>query len=276
MQVTCSCGKVLNVPDTLAGKTARCPACKKILQMPGEAPAAPVPSRIMVTCSCGKKLAAPVSAAGKKVLCPKCNQELAVPAPAKLPSAPVIKPMPAPASYGAAPAEPRRPAPAPAEALMFDVEPPPPAPVKPREMPEDSPGGETEKAEYGLGKPKCPNCKAELAHGSQFCVECGTSLATGSKVNSAASPAAKKKGGEVDGKLVKKILVGLLLAAALAVGGYSAYKYLYEPWALTHGRGPSPAVQAPSPDATAEKILKIQREEHGHGSAAPSAGSPAK
>jgi hypothetical protein len=250
MQVTCGCGKVLNVPETLAGKTARCPACKKVLQMPGAAPAAPVPSRIMVTCSCGKKLAAPVSAAGKKVLCPKCNQEMTVPAPAKLtPSAPVIKPMPPPASYAAAPAEPRKPAPAPTEDLMFDVEPPPPAALKPRDMPEDSPGGVAEKAEYGLGKPKCPNCKADLAHGAQFCVECGTSLATGNKVNSAAKPAAKKKGVQVDGELVKKILVGLLLAAAVAIGGYSAYKHLYVPWSLTHSSAPppapAPAVQPP-------------------------------
>ncbi len=81
MQVTCSCGKVLNVPATLAGKSARCPGCPKILQMPGGAPAAPAAARIVVECSCGKKLAAPVSAAGKKVRCPTCNKELAVPAP---------------------------------------------------------------------------------------------------------------------------------------------------------------------------------------------------
>ena len=30
MQVTCSCGKVLNVPDTMAGKNARCPGCQRL------------------------------------------------------------------------------------------------------------------------------------------------------------------------------------------------------------------------------------------------------
>jgi hypothetical protein len=175
--------------------------------------------------------------------------------------------MPPPASYAAPAPPPRKNIPNPSEELVFDIEPPAQEPPASSPIPEDSPGGEDEKAEYGLGKPRCPNCKAELAHGSQFCVECGTSLATGTKVTAAATASpAKKKGVEVDGEMAKKILVGLLLAAALAIGGYSAYKYLYEPWRLTH----------PSASAPAEKVLRMQKEERSHGSPAAPAENPAK
>ena len=222
MQVTCSCGKVLNVPENLAGKSGRCPACKKIFQMPGAPPAVPLPSRITVTCSCGKKLAAPATAAGKKVLCPKCSKELTVPGGAAKPSsvaaggskrsAPVITPMPPPASYASsAPTAPRRPAPAPREDLTFDVEAAPPEPPKPALLPADSAGGHAEREEYGLSKPKCPNCKADMPRGAQFCVECGTALATGAKIHGAAAPTAKtKKLIQIDPEDRKKLIYGVI------------------------------------------------------------------
>jgi len=230
MQVACSCGKILNVPETLVGKTARCPACQKTLQMPGAAPAATSASRIVLTCSCGKKLAAPAAAAGKKVRCPKCNKELAVPAPAKPPSAPVITPMPPQASYAAAPAAPRKPALFPAADLTFAVEPPPPEPPRLKPLPMDSPGGEEEKAEYGLGAAKCPNCKANLAQGSQFCVECGTALATGTKHKGAVAPEGKTKKLKIqlDADNVKKIICGAILAALIA-----ASWWLFTPKGMT-------------------------------------------
>ncbi len=34
ISVTCPCGKKLNAPDTLAGKKAKCPACKQMLTVP--------------------------------------------------------------------------------------------------------------------------------------------------------------------------------------------------------------------------------------------------
>jgi hypothetical protein len=263
MQITCSCGKILNVPQTLVGKAARCPACKKILQMPGAVPAAPAArpaSRIAVVCSCGKKLAAPVAAAGKKVRCPKCNKELTVPAPAKPRGAPVITSMPPPASYAAAPAEPRKPVPFPAEDLTFDVEPPPPEPPQPKPLPEDSPGGEEEKSEYGLGTPKCPNCKANLAQGSQFCIECGTAFATGAKMKSAAALGTTKKGVQVDGETVKKILVGVVVVAGIAFGGWQVYKFLCAPHAARQAAS-QPAAQpearkAPTAAPTATPPLR--------------------
>jgi hypothetical protein len=94
-------------------------------------------------------------------------------------------------------------------------------------LPEDSPGGEEEKAEYGLGSAKCPNCKANLAQGSQFCVECGTALATGAKMKSAAALGTTKKGVQVDGEMVKKIVAGVVVAAAIAFGGWRVYKTFY-------------------------------------------------
>jgi RsiW-degrading membrane proteinase PrsW (M82 family) len=39
--VTCACGKTLRVPDALAGKRGRCPACKTLLTIPDPAAAAP-------------------------------------------------------------------------------------------------------------------------------------------------------------------------------------------------------------------------------------------
>lgn len=37
MQVKCQCGKVLTVPDSFAGKKARCPTCRNVFQVPGKA-----------------------------------------------------------------------------------------------------------------------------------------------------------------------------------------------------------------------------------------------
>jgi hypothetical protein len=214
-----------------------------------------------MTCSCGKKLAAPVASAGKKVLCPNCNNELTVPAPAKPQSsapagslgrgAPAMTPMSRPASYSAAPAAPTRPIPPPTEDLTFDVEPPLPAPPKPKlaavETPAVEPGGD----EYGLTAPKCPNCKAELARGAQFCVECGTALATGTKREGVTLPEKKKKGIELDGEMVKKIVIGVVAAAALAFGGWQLYKVFYGVRGATV-TSPRPAVQ---PAAAAQRPL---------------------
>ena len=82
MQVKCSCGKLLEIPDILAGKKARCPACKNVLSIPaGQAAQTGGSQMVMMECSCGKRLRAPVTAAGNTVRCPACNTELTVPAP---------------------------------------------------------------------------------------------------------------------------------------------------------------------------------------------------
>jgi len=228
MQVTCSCGKVLNVPDKLAGKSARCPACKKILQMPAAPSGAPLPTRIMVTCSCGKKLAAPPSAAGKKVLCPKCSKELTVPGAVKAPSGPAFAPMSPAASFAAAPAAPRKPGPASTSNLSFEVEAPAETP-KPEPAPVEPDDGDAEKSEYGLGNRKCPNCKADLPHSAQFCVECGTALATGTKIRSAATATMKKKGIHLEPDQIKKIIYGAILLVLVGL----VYWWLYAPHGMT-------------------------------------------
>ena len=45
LDIECSCGKRLRVPDTLRGKQGRCPACGKVLTVPDE----PVPTLQPVT-----------------------------------------------------------------------------------------------------------------------------------------------------------------------------------------------------------------------------------
>lgn len=41
--LSCSCGKALRVPDSAAGKKAKCPACAAVLEVPAPAPAPPEP-----------------------------------------------------------------------------------------------------------------------------------------------------------------------------------------------------------------------------------------
>ena len=41
IRIACSCGKRLNAPDNLAGKTGKCPACGGRIAIPGPGPAAP-------------------------------------------------------------------------------------------------------------------------------------------------------------------------------------------------------------------------------------------
>ena len=40
IKVTCECGKVTNVPDAYAGRTGKCPACKRPVKVPLLQPAA--------------------------------------------------------------------------------------------------------------------------------------------------------------------------------------------------------------------------------------------
>lgn len=45
IQVTCQCGKTLNVKDEHAGKSVKCPACGDVLKVPGGSAPAPPPRR---------------------------------------------------------------------------------------------------------------------------------------------------------------------------------------------------------------------------------------
>ena len=95
----------------------------------------------------------------------------------------------------------------------------------------DSPSGEAERAEYGLGTRKCPNCKADLQNGAQFCVECGTTLATGTKIKSANSPGAKaKKRIELDPEDTRKIIYGAIAIVLIGLGYWYVY---FKPHGMT-------------------------------------------
>lgn len=202
MQVKCDCGKTLNVPDTLAGKNARCPGCSKVFKVPGAPPPAGAPTKIQFECACGKKLSAPASAAGRKISCPGCSNDLVVPKPDGAPAAPAPK--------AAAPAPKPAPAPAAGDDLSLDDTPAPPEPAK-AAPPPPAPEPPKEDAMYGVATTKCPSCKAELEAGSQFCTSCGTNISTGTKVDGAvAAPTAPKaaaKAGFMD--KIKGILAGL-------------------------------------------------------------------
>ena len=136
MQVTCSCGKVLNVPEKLAGKTARCPACKKILQMPGAAPAASAAfenhGRVFVREETGRsgrrgRQEGALSEVQQGTHRARPGEE-AVRPPGVGAGAPVITPMPRRRRTRRPRPRRAKPAPAPTEDLTFDVEAPPPEP----------------------------------------------------------------------------------------------------------------------------------------------------
>ncbi len=87
--VKCKCGKVLNVPDSFAGKKGKCPHCKAVLDIPakGKAPGAggapPRPPAAetkqveYVEFRCpktGKRARLPKALAGASVVCPICGE----------------------------------------------------------------------------------------------------------------------------------------------------------------------------------------------------------
>lgn len=96
-----TCPQTLQVPDTAAGKQARCPSCQTINPVPHPpqpaaanaggtqispqatsprpAPAGSPPGSLRIPCeACGKNLRVPASAAGKRVKCPSCGNVVAV------------------------------------------------------------------------------------------------------------------------------------------------------------------------------------------------------
>ncbi len=80
------CAKILDVPDSVAGKRVKCPACAHLWQVPAPtaenqaamAPAKPV--ALGTKCpGCGKAIQVPDSMAGKRVKCPACAHVWQVP-----------------------------------------------------------------------------------------------------------------------------------------------------------------------------------------------------
>jgi len=199
MQIKCACGKILRVPDAMAGKNGKCPGCGKVFKIPaagGAAPPAAPEEKTIAKCSCGKVLAVPASAVGKKVRCPGCQNILTVSPP---PSTSLPPPQLSLSSIG------------------FDRE---AQDVKP----------DTEGAAYGMTTSQCPNCRAEIEPGAQFCVACGTHLVTGNKVAAhEAKPLSASRMPRVDPKLVKLIVVVAVVLLLVVGGVYAAPKYV-GPW----------------------------------------------
>ena len=80
------CAKILDVPDSVAGKRVKCPACAHMWQVPAPtaanqaamSPAKPV--ALGTKCpGCGKAIQVPDSMAGKRVKCPACADVWQVP-----------------------------------------------------------------------------------------------------------------------------------------------------------------------------------------------------
>ena len=193
MQIKCACGKLLKVPDTLAGKNVKCPACNKVLKIPAESPQSTPEAKaenIAIECSCGKRLAAPATAAGKRIRCPSCQAVLDVPTP----------------STDAQPSDPEEEA-----GFQLDITPPEPAPTS------------SDDSSYGVVGSQCPNCGAPLEFGSQFCVGCGTHLGSGSKVDGIDLGAiqqekdAKKKSKLVVWGVIAGVVILLVVSAVLIV-----------------------------------------------------------
>jgi hypothetical protein len=100
------CKKGLSVKEHLAGKAARCPACKQMLKIPSPVTAPPpadvdelamsvlqekpaeapaeAPKTVDFTCpQCDEPVQAPIELAGKQMPCPHCRRIIKVPVPEK-------------------------------------------------------------------------------------------------------------------------------------------------------------------------------------------------
>jgi phage FluMu protein Com len=69
IKIKCKCGKVLAVPDSMAGKKGRCPACKVILSIP----AAKGPPKLKLAAGAATATGAPAAPASEKKTCPYCS-----------------------------------------------------------------------------------------------------------------------------------------------------------------------------------------------------------
>jgi membrane associated rhomboid family serine protease len=89
IQFHCLCGHAINVPQTYAGRSGRCPKCKAVVQVPSSHSArsprqtatSSSESLIRVVCPCGKVIKVPVRLAGRSGRCPQCHMKLRIPNP---------------------------------------------------------------------------------------------------------------------------------------------------------------------------------------------------
>ncbi|HUT28792.1 MAG TPA: hypothetical protein VMX13_03285 [Sedimentisphaerales bacterium] len=82
------CGHNFSVPETYAGKTARCSKCHRSLRIPEPSPLPPAdetkPTLVTFHCPhCRQKIGVAQRHAGREITCAKCHQTLRVPQPHK-------------------------------------------------------------------------------------------------------------------------------------------------------------------------------------------------
>lgn len=160
IKAACSCGHSFQAASKYAGKTVKCPKCKKPLKIPAakstskKAPAGESASgKIAVKCKCGKAFSAKPELAGKKVKCPGCGEPIVIKAKSKSASAK--------AKSKSASAEKQGPSDAIGD--LFDEV-----------------GFAVEKG-GGQGK-KCPECKSPMKEEAILCIECGYNENLGKKM----------------------------------------------------------------------------------------------
>lgn len=82
------CGQEIEAPDDLAGTMINCPACDRMLRVPGEVAPGADAEMIFDCPTCGHGIDTPVGAAGLHLDCPKCGAKIQIPAPKPAPAAP--------------------------------------------------------------------------------------------------------------------------------------------------------------------------------------------
>ncbi|MGE4158994.1 MAG: hypothetical protein AB7F75_07840 [Planctomycetota bacterium] len=177
IKTTCSCGKVFQAPDNLAGKSVKCPGCSKPLKVPG--PAAVPKSAATAT--------KPPAGPAKPSATPAKPVPAAKPAPAKsaAPAKPApAKPMAKPASKPVAAGSVKKPA------KEFDFDEP----------------------EVSV---RCPKCQVNISPTDVICTGCGTNLKTGLSMKKTEKGEEEASFSEI--LLYGGILVGVLLGVVMII-----------------------------------------------------------
>lgn len=210
--IACACGKRLKVPDLLAGKRVKCPACGQLIAVK-DAPSPAAADKVKVSCACGVVLNAPKRMLGMEVKCPKCSMFVRIEEEGEGALAP-------PAAGGAAPPEGASGA---SLSALADE-------------------GEAED-EQGYQKPKCVACKAEMNFGDVICLKCGANQATGEKVEAFEGEVEKEKPAHKAGMPPMALIAVVVAVFVLALAAIVYFQFLRS----ENGNAPLPQEQTEAP-----------------------------
>jgi len=79
IKTSCSCGKLFNAPDSLLGKTVKCPGCQKPLKIVKSSTQTNAAILKVLCPHCQHGIKTPVSMSGKRIKCPQCENVVLVP-----------------------------------------------------------------------------------------------------------------------------------------------------------------------------------------------------